>query len=242
MFNRREFLTTSGLGGAALLLGNTSYLNAKTLEKETKSMPENYNAKDYSSLIGIDGFSENVLKTHFTLYQGYVKNTNKLVNALSQILEDGNISSPEFAELKRRLGWEYNGMRLHEYYFENLTKNRTDIGKTLNKRLNDDFGSYSAWEKDFRAVGGMRGIGWAALYQDTTNGKLVNFWIDEHNTNHLAGGNLILIMDVFEHAFMPDYGIKKTDYIEAFFKNIDWSAAESRLANRPTPAEASMIK
>ncbi|UJS16772.1 MAG: twin-arginine translocation signal domain-containing protein [Candidatus Jettenia sp.] len=242
MFNRREFLTASGVGGAALFLGNTSYLNAKTLEKETKSMPENYNAKDYSSLIGIDGFSENALKTHFTLYQGYVKNTNKLVNTLSQILDDGNISSPEFAELKRRLGWEYNGMRLHEYYFENLTKNRTDIGKTLNKRLNDDFGSYSAWEKDFRAVGGMRGIGWAALYQDTTNGKLVNFWIDEHNTNHLAGGNLILIMDVFEHAFMPDYGIKKTDYIEAFFKNINWSAAESRLANHPIPAEASMIK
>ncbi|MDN3511863.1 MAG: Fe-Mn family superoxide dismutase [Candidatus Jettenia sp. CY-1] len=242
MFNRREFLTASGVGGAALFLGNTSYLNAKTLEKETKSLPENYNAKDYSSLIGIDGFSENALKTHFTLYQGYVKNTNKLVNALSQILEDGNISSPEFAELKRRLGWEYNGMRLHEYYFENLTKNRTDIGKTLNKRLNDNFGSYSAWEKDFRAVGGMRGIGWAALYQDITNGKLVNFWIDEHNTNHLAGGNLILIMDVFEHAFMPDYGIKKTDYIEAFFKNINWSAAESRLANRPTSAEASMIK
>lgn len=242
MFNRREFLTASGVGGAALFLGNTSYLNAKTLEKETKSLPENYNAKDYSSLIGIDGFSENALKTHFTLYQGYVKNTNKLVNALSQILEDGNISSPEFAELKRRLGWEYNGMRLHEYYFENLTKNRTDIGKTLNKRLNDSFGSYSAWEKDFRAVGGMRGIGWAALYQDITNGKLVNFWIDEHNTNHLAGGNLILIMDVFEHAFMPDYGIKKTDYIEAFFKNINWSAAESRLANRPTSAEASIIK
>lgn len=236
MFNRREFLTVSGLGGAALLLGDTPYLNAKPLE--AKAISETYNAKDYSSLMRMDGFSENALKTHFTLYQGYVKNTNKLVNILSGMLEEGNIHGPEFAELKRRLGWEYNGMRLHEYYFENLTKNRTDIGKILNKKLNENFGSYDAWEKDFRAVGGMRGIGWAALYQDTANGKLINFWIDEHNTNHLAGGNLILIMDVFEHAFMPDYGTKKTDYINAFFKNINWSAAESRLVNRPTSAEA----
>ena len=189
-----------------------------------------YTAKDYSRLIGMEGFSETLLKNHFTLYQGYVTNTNKVLDTLDQILKDNKISTPEFAELKRRLGWEFNGMRLHEYYFENLggTGGINKEGKLSNK-LSEDFGSYEAWEKDFKAVGTMRGIGWAALYQDIANGGLINFWINEHDISHPAGCNPILIMDVFEHAFMIDYGLKRADYIEAFFKNIYWDVVESRL-------------
>ena len=99
----------------------------------------------------------------------------------------------------------------------------------LAKKLTEIFGSYEAWEKDFKATGTMRGIGWAALYQDITNGGLINFWINEHDVAHPAGCNLILIMDVFEHAFMIDYGLKRADYIESFFKNINWDASEARL-------------
>ncbi len=188
-----------------------------------------YTAKDYSKLIGMEGFSEALLKNHFTLYQGYVTNTNKELDTLSQMLKDDKASSTEFAEVKRRLGWEFCGMRLHEYYFENLggTESMNKNGP-LAKRMAEDFGSYEAWEKDFRAVGAMRGIGWVALYQDPTNGKLINFWINEHDTGHMPGGTPILIMDVFEHAFMLDYGTKKAGYIDAFFKNIDWKAVESR--------------
>ncbi len=189
-----------------------------------------YTAKDYSKLIGMEGLSETLLKNHFTLYQGYVTNTNKVLDALNQMLKEGKTGAPEFAELKRRLGWEFNGMRLHEYYFENLG-GKAGINKNgkLAKKLADIFGSYEAWEKDFKATGAMRGIGWAALYQDITNGGLINFWINEHDVAHPAGCNLILIMDVFEHAFMIDYGLKRPDYIEVFFKNINWDAAESRL-------------
>ena len=189
-----------------------------------------YTAKDYSKLIGMTGFSETLLKNHFTLYQGYVTNTNKVIDALGQMLKDGKTGNPEFAELKRRLGWEFNGMRLHEYYFDNLG-GKSGINKNgkLVKKLSEDFGTYETWEKDFKAVGAMRGIGWAALYQDVTNGRLINFWINEHDVSHPAGCNLLLIMDVFEHAFMLDYGLKRADYIEAFFKNIDWSVVEGRL-------------
>lgn len=189
-----------------------------------------YTAKDYLKLIGMDGFSETLLKNHFTLYQGYVTNTNKVLDALNQMLKEGKTGSPEFAELKRRLGWEFNGMRLHEYYFENLG-GKTGINKSgkLAKKLAEIFGSYESWEKDFKATGTMRGIGWVALYQDITNGGLINFWINEHDVAHPAGCSLILIMDVFEHAFMIDYGLKRADYIEVFFKNINWDAAESRL-------------
>jgi superoxide dismutase, Fe-Mn family len=189
-----------------------------------------YTAKDYSKLIGMEGLSEALLNNHFTLYQGYVTNTNKLLDIFPQMVKEDKGGTPEFAELKRRLGWEFNGMRLHEYYFENLGGNGA-INKEgrLAKKLAEDFGSYEAWEKEFRAVGAMRGVGWAALYQDVANGKLINFWINEHDAGHPGGGNLVLIMDVFEHAFMLDYGTKRPGYIDTFFKNINWPVAEARL-------------
>jgi Fe-Mn family superoxide dismutase len=189
-----------------------------------------YTAHEYESLIGMPGFSETLLKNHFTLYQGYVTNTNKVLDSLDQMLKEGKTATPEFAELKRRLGWEFNGMRLHELYFANLGgKEPLNAGGKLAAKLAESFGSADAWEKDFRGVGAMRGIGWAALYQDNASGRLINFWINEHDTAHPAGCTPILIMDVFEHAFMLDYGLKRADYIEAFFKNINWKAAEARL-------------
>ena len=93
----------------------------------------------------------------------------------------------------------------------------------------EDFGSYENWEKDFKATGAMRGIGWVILYQDPANGRLLNAWINEHDGGHPAGAAPILVMDVFEHAFMLDFGLKRADYIGAFFNSIDWHAAEARL-------------
>jgi len=187
-----------------------------------------YTAKDFSNLIGMEGFSETLLRNHFTLYQGYVNNTNKLNELLNSKAKDA--TNPEYAELKRRFGFEFNGMRLHEYYFENLGgKAPLDKSGTLSKQLAEAFGSYEAWEQDFKATGAMRGIGWAILYQDNVTGRLFNQWINEHEVGHLAGCRPILVMDVFEHAFITDYGLKRADYIEAFFKNINWDAVESRL-------------
>jgi Fe-Mn family superoxide dismutase len=189
-----------------------------------------YTPKDYAKLIGMAGFSETLLKNHFTLYQGYVTNTNKVLDTLDLMLKDGKTATPEFAELKRRLGWEFNGMRLHEYYFENLGgPGGIDKNGKLAKKIVESFGSIETWEKDFKATGTMRGIGWVVLYQDTASGRLINFWVNEHDVSHPAGCAPLLIMDVFEHAFMIDYGLKRADYIEAFFKNINWSAAESRI-------------
>ena len=188
-----------------------------------------YSAKDYSNLIGMEGFSETLLKNHFTLYQGYVTNTNKLSDLLGAMLKEGKTGTPEYSELKRRFGFEFNGMRLHEYYFENL-EGKAPLEKTsaLGKKLADAYGSYDAWEQDFRATGAMRGIGWVILYQDNVTGGLFNQWINEHEVGHLAGCRPILVMDVFEHAFITDYGLKRADYIAAFFKNINWNVVASR--------------
>jgi len=189
-----------------------------------------YTAKDYSGLIGMEGFGETLLNNHFTLYQGYVTNTNKLLDSLAAMLKEGKMATLEYAELKRRMGFEFNGMRLHEYYFENLGgKGTLDKSGKLGKKLAEEFGSYEDWEKDFRATAAMRGIGWAILYQDSLTGMLLNQWINEHETGHPAGCTPLLVLDVFEHAFMIDYGLKRADYIEAFFKNINWGVVESRL-------------
>ncbi len=189
-----------------------------------------YSAQDYSHLIGTAGFSDTLLNNHFTLYQGYVKNSNKLMETLAVMLKEDRTATPEYAELKRRMGFEFNGMRLHECYFSNLGGSG-DAGKAprLMAKLTDDFGSFGAWEKDFRATGAMRGIGWVVLYQDNLTGQLFNQWINEHETNHWAGCTIILVMDVFEHAFLTDYGLKRAAYIDAFVSSIDWAALEGRL-------------
>ena len=189
-----------------------------------------YTAKDFGNLIGMEGFSETLLKNHFTLYQGYVTNTNKLMDTITAMLKEEKAGTPEYSELKRRMGFEFNGMRLHEYYFGNLGgESALDKSGRLGRKLAEDFGSYEDWEKDFKSTGKMRGIGWTILYQDNLTGNLFNQWINEHEAGHPAGCIPILVMDVFEHAFMHDYGLKRPDYIEAFFKNVDWKAAESRL-------------
>jgi Fe-Mn family superoxide dismutase len=189
-----------------------------------------YVAKDFASLLGMPGFSDTLLKNHFTLYQGYVNNTNKVMELLAGMVKSGQEASPEFAELKRRLGWEFNGMRLHELYFANLGGNG-DMAKAPNlmKKKAEQFGDVATCAKDFKATAAMRGIGWVIMYQDIESGLLFNQWINEHDGGHPAGGNPILVLDVFEHAFITDYGLKRADYIEAFFKNVKWDLVEKRL-------------
>ncbi|MEK7560977.1 MAG: superoxide dismutase [Patescibacteria group bacterium] len=189
-----------------------------------------YEAKNFDHLLGTEGFSDTMLKNHFTLYQGYVTNVNKTVDALSRLSGEGKIGTPEYAEIKRRFGWEFSGMRLHEYYFGNMAKGGValDAESALNQKIAADFGSYGDWEKDFKAVGALRGIGWAVLYYDPIGARLFNIWINEHEMGHLAGGVPVLALDVFEHAYVLDYGIKRADYIEAFWRAVDWNAAVER--------------
>lgn len=194
-----------------------------------------YEARNYEQLLGIEGLSDQLFKNHFTLYQGYVTNTNKLADALNHMLTEGKIAVPEYAELKRRFGWEFNGMRLHEYYFGNMVKGGKglDPASGLAQKLAADWGSYENWQKDFKASGAIRGIGWVVLCLDPIANRTCNVWINEHDGGHLAGGIPLMIMDVFEHAFMIDYGLKRADYIESFFRAIDWSTVTSRHANAP---------
>ena len=191
-----------------------------------------YEAKNYDHLLGTEGFSDTLLTNHFTLYKGYVANTNKLAETLDALLKEGKAATPEYAELSRRFGWEFNGMRLHEFYFGNMIKGGAalDRSSALSAKIETEFGSYETWEKDFKATGTMRGIGWTILYHEPVGGRLFNVWVNEHDVGHLAGATPLLIMDVFEHAFLTDYGLKREDYNVSFFKALDWRTVGERFA------------
>jgi Fe-Mn family superoxide dismutase len=197
---------------------------------ETRRTAVIYHEQNFSSLKGMEGFSDELLEDHFELYRGYVKNTNELLQKLSRGNGKANGASIGEAELRRRLGWEWNGMRLHELYFENLGgAGESAAGGELRSRIAKEFGTQAAWRKEFESIGGMRGIGWVILYFDPIGNRLLNFWIDEHDAGHPSGCAPLVVMDVWEHAFFTDYRTDKADYIEAFLANLDWSAAERRL-------------
>ena len=194
---------------------------------------ESYTPKKWN-LSGLKGISDNTLAVHFGLYEGYVKNSNLLNEKIGELALAGKASGadPGFAELTRRLGFEYNGMVLHEYYFDNLTSsgNGAPSSGKLYEALGNSFRDFDTWKTDFAAVGGMRGVGWAITYQNPANGRLSNHWVTLHEDGNIAGYKPILVMDVWEHAFLLDYKpAERSKYIEAFFANVDWKTVESRL-------------
>jgi len=199
-------------------------------------MIANYQVKQYS-LNGLKGISDKTLETHFKLYEGYVKETKRLNQLLSEKKELNADNMPLYSELKRRLGFEYNGMVLHEFYFENLKREASGEAKTTSgfyKKAEECFGSYQNWKEDFSNVGKMRGVGWALCYQDPNTQQITNHWIELHETGNIAGFRPLLVMDVWEHAYLLDYKpVEKAKYIESFFSNICWDTVEKRFQAIP---------
>ncbi len=208
--------------------------------------PNIYQQRDYK-LTGLTGISDQQINVHFGLYAGYVKNTNTLNEKITELERQGKTGTSEWAELLRRLGFEYNGLILHEYYFGNLKSpggdqaiqstrgNELDPNSRLGQAIQQNFGSIQDWIASFKAVGAMRGVGWAILFQDPLTQWLSNHWITLHQEGNPAGFKPILVMDVWEHAFMVDYKpAERSKYIDAFFANVDWSIVEQRLVQPAT--------
>jgi Fe-Mn family superoxide dismutase len=195
--------------------------------------PKPIAAKKWDELRGLKGISDATLEMHFGLYEGYVKNTNLLFERLAGLREkgEGKGANPQFAELVRRLGFEQNGVRLHELYFDNMTARPDELQSgRLHDVIGEAYGGFEQWKNDFMAVAGMRGIGWAIAYYDLQNRTMRNYWIDEHQNGHIAGFVPVVVLDVWEHAFIKDYKpADKAKYVEAFFTNVDWKACEARL-------------
>jgi Fe-Mn family superoxide dismutase len=193
-----------------------------------------YEPKQFPRLKGLSGISDGLLQDHFKLYEGYVKNVNELTAQLEGLLKEGKGkgTNPAFAEMTRRLGFEYGGMVLHEYYFGNLAPEPDPLDKSgpLGQAMSRSFGSPDAFLDDLKAIAAMRGVGWAITYQNPETRELSNHWIELHNDGHPPGFKPIIVMDCWEHAFVPDYKpTERSKYIEAYFRNLDWRACEARL-------------
>jgi Fe-Mn family superoxide dismutase len=195
-----------------------------------------YKVREFD-LGGLYGISDETLEMHFGLYEGYVKQTNLLNEKISGLVGEGRVDKeafPDYSELNRRLGFEYNGMVLHELYFGNLRRGGSDDRPPRNsafrKATEASFGDHEIWKADFASLGAMRGVGWVICYQDPGTGALSNHWIDLHEAGNVSGFRPLLVMDVWEHAYLLDY--KPADrprYIGAFFANVDWEAVDQRI-------------
>jgi Fe-Mn family superoxide dismutase len=196
---------------------------------------ESYKPQQFD-LSGLKGISDQTLERHFKLYEGYIQNTNVLAEKIAEILKDGKIDPeemPAYSELTRRLGFEYNGMVLHEYYFGNMARNGGgDPGRDseFRRAAAASFGRYDIWKADFIGIGKMRGVGWAICYQGPANGRLSNHWITLHEIGNVSAFTPLLVMDVWKHAFLLDYKpAERPKYIETFFANVNWRVVEERL-------------
>ncbi|HEV7732771.1 MAG TPA: Fe-Mn family superoxide dismutase [Candidatus Binatia bacterium] len=204
------------------------------------SAPQPYKAVKFP-LSGLRGISDKTLEMHFKLYEGYVTQTNLLNERIAGIIGDGKIDqeeTPAYSELTRRLGFEYNGMVLHEYYFGNL-RTQGDVeppaASTFRAACASRYGSYENWKTDFVGVGKMRGVGWAVCFLDPITKRISNHWITLHEVGGVVGFEPLLVMDVWEHAFLLDYPpSERAKYIDAFFQNVDWQVVDHRLAGGGT--------
>ena len=193
-------------------------------------MPTQFQEKKFV-ILGLVGISDKQIEQHLALYSGYVKNTNKLLEEIASLRGKEGQNTLALSELTRRLGFEFNGMRLHELYFEQLTASDYAGSENLKGALTGQFGSFDAWTADFKQIAMMRGIGWALLMRDKLSGNLHNISVSDHENGHLAGADVIIALDIWEHAFTVDYlPTERAKYIEAFFQNMKWGVAENRYA------------
>jgi len=187
-----------------------------------------YSAREYTALYGAKIFSYSMMSAHFQLYQGYVKNLNLLIQRMKEMEASGSAGTSEYAGLKRRFGWEFNGMRLHELYFGELGAAPLPEGSALRAALAAQYGSFDAWSGSFLALAGMRGSGWAALVRDRQTGRLFNVWLEDHDSGLPAGCDVLLVMDLFEHAYTTDFQLDKARYAQAFMAAVNWLEVDKR--------------
>ena len=186
---------------------------------------------DIKNLVGL---SDKSIEEHLKLYSGYVKHSNLILEKIEELKEDSEKNAYALAEIMRRFGFEYNGMRNHEVYFDSLSGGSTTLTTSdpLYKKIEEDFGSFDGWLASFKSIAGTRGIGWAMLYFDRKDKRLLNAWVDEQHMGQLQDCALILGLDMWEHSFVYDYQPSgKKQYIEDFFTNLNWSKVEDNFKN-----------
>ena len=201
-------------------------LNKTRKNKKTLNL-EKYKAIDFSYLLGkVKGIDDKLMKIHFKLYEELVGATNGALKIIKDTEKEGKVNNMViYSSVQNQLGFFYNGMRLHELYFGVMTGDNMDkIDDKFLDDLNKNFGSFDAWKTDYiKDVGNIPGIGFVVLCRDKTSGRMFNNWIIEFQTGELVGVDPILVMDMWEHAYIAQFGLDLKKYKETFLKNVNWS-------------------
>jgi superoxide dismutase, Fe-Mn family len=177
----------------------------------------------------LQGISQKQLDVHIKLYEGYVKFINVIEEQQKELLKDSEKNAYALAEVTRRIGFEWNGMRMHEHYFAQWEGAASPIVGPLADALAAQYGSIEAWQARFKGVAMMRGIGWAILSWDPVGKQFVNHFVADHELGQLNGLTTVLALDMWEHAFMVDYvPAEKAQYVDAFFANLNGSVVAQR--------------
>ncbi len=177
----------------------------------------------------LKGISSKNIEEHLKLYAGYVKFTNLILDKIAEYMADSEKNAYVLGELQRRFSFEFNGMRNHEYYFRSLESGPKPLPEDseLKKKIESQAPSFEAWLAGFKSIALTRGIGWTMLYYDKQTDQLVHAWVDEQHLGQLNGLQLILGIDMWEHAYVYDYPTsEKKKYVEAFFENLNWGIIE----------------
>lgn len=190
-----------------------------------------YKPKDFSYLIEKNpGFDKKIFETHFQLYRGYVNQVNDLNRRLSEEMAKGDKDALTVQSIKRRLGWEYDGMCLHELYFENLGGNgQLASDAPLYKKIAQKFSSFALWKEEIMTISQTRGIGWIVLYWDPEKDVLTNAWVEEHSTGPLISNVPLLVIDLWEHAYLCQFGLNRAQYMNAVFSSLNWDVIHRRM-------------
>ena len=188
-----------------------------------------YKPKQFS-FRSLDGISEKQLDVHIKLYEGYVTHINKLVSVLEDLQKDKEKNAYAIAEVVRRMGFEWNGMRMHEHYFEQWEGEHIPLSDALEGALAKQWGgSIENMVSDFKATAMMRGIGWTLLSKDNVSDNFFIHWVSDHELGQLNDTTTILALDMWEHAFMVDYTpAEKAQYVDAWFKNLNGEVISKR--------------
>jgi Fe-Mn family superoxide dismutase len=177
------------------------------------------------------GISKETIDLHLGLYAGYVKHVNLINDKIALYSHDLEANTYAIAEMQRRFGFEFGGMRNHEYYFSQFEGGAKSLPEgTLKEKIENQFGSVDVWQTRFTQIAMTRGVGWAMLYHDPHTDQLVMTWVDEQHLGQLADVDIVLALDMWEHSYMRDYlPAAKADYVKAFFANLNWEVVSSRL-------------
>ncbi len=181
----------------------------------------------------LKGISAKNIEEHLKLYAGYVKHANLIGQKLGEMMqEDAEKYSYAMTETNRRFGFEYNGIRNHEVYFDSLSEGPAALSddSSLKKEIDSTWG-WDTFMQIFKSMAMTRGVGWAMLYYDRKDKRLLLAWVDEQHLGQLQDCALILALDMWEHSFVADYQPSgKKQYIEDFFANLNWSKIEENYA------------